>query len=89
MSFAAKKRQKNPTNDSLNYKSKQRHRDEPLRAAVAIHGTRNDLIPALDDLLDTISGEFEAPEVVEKIFNSQKTVSNAILKKYETSFCSD
>ena len=78
--IAATKRQIYATNDSLNYKSKQRRRDETLRAAVTIHGAANDLSPVLDDLVDTILGKFKANEVVEKVFNSKKSVSNAIVK---------
>ena len=39
--------------------------------------------------MDTVSGKFKATEVVENIFNLKKSVSNAVLKKCETSFCSD
>ena len=87
--IAATKRQKNLTNDSLNYKSKQRHRDETLRDPAAIHSAANDLTPTLDGLVDTILGKAKATEVVEKIFNSKTSVSNTIVKKYDTNFCSD
>ena len=87
--IAATKRQKNLTNDSLNYKSKQRHRDETLRDPAAIHSAANDLTPTLDGLVDTILGKVKATEVVEKIFNSKTSVSNTIVKKYDTNFCSD
>ena len=80
---ATKQQQKNKN------KSKQRHRDETMRATVSTHGAKNDLSPALDDLVDTILGNFKATEVVEKIFNSKKSVENATVKKCETSFCSD
>ena len=66
--IAAIKRQTNPTNSSLNYKSKQRRRDETLRAAVAIHGAANDLSPALDGLVDTVLGKFKATEGVSLSF---------------------
>ena len=89
MAVAAAKRQTNLANDSLNYKSTQRRRDETLRAAAAVHGAANDLSTALDGLVDTVLGKFKAIEVVEKIFNSKKSVSNAIIKKRETSICSD
>ena len=89
MAVAATKQQTNPTNDSLNYKSKQRRRDETLRAAAAVHGAANDPSPALDGLVDTVLGKFKATEVVEKIFNSKISVSNAIIKKCETSICAD
>ena len=69
--------------------TKQRRRDETLSAAVAIHGAANDLGPALDGLVDTVLSKFKATEVVEKIFNSKKSVSDGIIKKCETSFCSD
>ena len=78
--IAATKRQIYATNDSLNYKSKQRRRDETLRAAVTIHGVANDLSTVLDGLVDTIFNQFKATEVVEKVFNSKKSVSNAIVK---------
>ena len=80
---ATKQQQKNKN------KSKQRHRDETMRATVSTHGAKNDLSLALDDLVDTILGNFKATEVVEKIFNSKKSVENATVKKCETSFCSD
>ena len=60
-----------------------------MRATVSTHGAKNDLSLALDDLVDTILGNFKATEVVEKIFNSKKSVENATVKKCETSFCSD
>ena len=78
--IAATKRQIYATNDSLNYKSKQRRRDETLRAAVTIHGAANDLSTVLDGLVDAIFNQFKATEVVEKVFNSKKSVSNAIVK---------
>ena len=80
MAVAATKRQTNLANDSLNYKSTQRRRDETLRAAVTIHGVANDLSTVLDGLVDTIFNQFKATEVVEKVFNSKKSVSNAIVK---------
>ena len=83
---AATKQQEKPKNKN---KSKQRHRDERMRATVSTHGAKNDLSPALDDLVDTILGNFKATEVVEKILNSKKSVENPTVKKCETSFCSD
>ena len=77
------------TKQKKKYKSKQRHSDETLRVAVLTYGTKNDLSPALDNLVDTILDKFKAIEVVVKIFNSKKSVANATVKKCETSFCSD
>ena len=77
------------TKEQKSYKSKQRRRDKTLRAVVSTHDAKNDLSPALNDLVDTILGKFKTTEVVEKIFNSKKSVSNATVKKCGTSFCSD
>ena len=83
---AAKRRKKNPTQEGLKEKSKQRRRNETFIAAKAIHGfTKENPFAALDGMLDTMACKYPVSVVSNRI-NSKSILKRTLEENFHKNF---
>ena len=71
----------------MNIKSKQRRRAETLLACNAIHGgSKNNLTPTVEGVLDALASKTKSDVLANKILNSKTSLKNAVKKECENRY---
>jgi len=78
----ARHRKSNPTSANLPLKAKFTRRKEKFDAATIIHGaSKENLKPAVDGLLDTLTAKCKSKELSDRIFNSKQPLFHHLQSK--------